>query len=114
MTSLADGRCIACRPDSPVLTADELTAALPPLPEWEAAERDGVRALRKRFDFRSFADGLVFANAVGQAADEQDHHPRIVVEYRWVEMSWTLHVIHDLHRNDVVMAAKTDALYLAR
>ena len=97
-----------------MLTADELTAALPQLPEWEAADRDGVRALRKRFDFRSFAAGLVFANAVGQAADEQYHHPRIVVEYHWVEVSWTMHVIHDLHRNDVVMAAKTDTLYLAR
>ena len=114
MTSLADGRCTAWCLGSPVLTADELTAALPQLPEWEAADRDGVRALRKRFDFRSFAAGLVFANAVGQAADEQYHHPRIVVEYHWVEASWTLHVIHDLHRNDVVMAAKTDTLYLAR
>ena len=114
MPSLADGRCVACRPGSPVLTADGLTAAQPQLPEWEAAERDGVRALRKRFDFRSFADGLVVANAVGQAGDEQDNHPRIVVKYRWVEVSWTSHVIHDLHRNDVVMAAKTDALDLAR
>ena len=58
--------------------------------------------------------GLVFANAVGQAADEQEHHPRIVVEYRWVDVSWTTHVIHGRHRNDVVMVAKTDALYLAR
>ena len=32
----------------------------------------------------------------------------------YFEVSWTLHVIHDLHRNDVVMAAKTDTLYLAR
>ena len=73
-----------------------------------------MRALRKRFDLRSFAAGLVFANAIGQAADEQEHHPRIVVEYRWVDMSWTMHVLHGLHRNDVVMVAKTDVLYLAR
>ena len=33
MTSLADERCTACRLGSPVLTADELTAALPQLPE---------------------------------------------------------------------------------
>ncbi len=113
MTRLADERCTACRPGSPVLTGDELAEALPELPGWGVVERDGVRALHKRYAFHSFTDGLVFANAVGQAADEEDHHPRIVVEYRWVEVSWTSHAIHDLHRNDVVMAAKTDTLYLA-
>ena len=56
----------------------------------------------------------VAEEALTMKPDEQYHHSRIVVEFPWVEVSWTLHVIHDLHRNDVVMAAKTDTLYLAR
>ena len=77
---------------------------------WEVVEGAGGRALRKRYAFGGMADGLAFAAAVGKVADEEDHHPRIVIEYRWVEVRWTTHAIGNLHRNDFVMAAKTDGV----
>ena len=110
MADLASERCVACRPGSPAVGDVESAQLLTRLEGWEVAEDEGVRALRKRYSFRSMADGLAFAAALGKAADAEDHHPRIVIEYRWVEVSWTTHAIANLHRNDFVMAAKTDAL----
>ena len=43
-------------------------------------------------------------------AEEEDHHPKIVLEWGVVEVSWWSHKIGGLHRNDFICAAKTDAL----
>ena len=111
MTELADERCVACRPGSPAVDADALPGLLAQLGDgWRVDEVDGARALRKRYPFRAMTDGLAFATALGAAADAEDHHPRITIDYRWVEVAWSTHAIGDLHRNDFVMAAKTDAL----
>lgn len=110
MADLVSERCVACRPGSPAVKDAELAQLLAGLEGWEVVEAEGVRALRKRYSFESMADGLAFAAALGKAADAEDHHPRIVIDYRWVEVSWTTHAIANLHRNDFIMAAKTDAL----
>ena len=52
-----------------------------------------------------------FANAIGGAAEEQGHHPALLVEWGKVTVSWWTHAIGGLHRNDFIMAARTDALY---
>ncbi|MDE2766105.1 MAG: 4a-hydroxytetrahydrobiopterin dehydratase [Chloroflexota bacterium] len=110
MANLASERCVACRPGSPAVEDDALAGLLAQLDGWHIVEEEGARALCKRYPFRSMAEGQAFAAALGEAADAEDHHPRIVIEYRWVEVSWTTHAIGNLHRNDFVMAAKTDAL----
>ena len=110
MADLAGERCVACRPGSPAVEGAELAGLLAELDGWEVVEVDGTRALRKRYPFRGMAEGLAFAAALGEAADAEDHHPRIIIEYRWVEVWWTTHAIGNLHRNDFVMAAKTDGV----
>ena len=110
MADLASERCVACRPGSPAVDDADLPQLLAQLDGWRVVASEGVRTLRKRYPFPGMADGLAFAAALGKAADAEDHHPRIVVEYRWVEVSWSTHAIANLHRNDFIMAAKTDAL----
>ena len=47
-------------------------------------------------------------------AAEEDHHPKLVTEWNRVTVSWWTHAIRGLHRNDFIMAARTDALFAAR
>jgi 4a-hydroxytetrahydrobiopterin dehydratase len=47
---------------------------------------------------------------VGEIAEEAGHHPAITTEYGKATVAWWTHAIHNLHRNDFIMAAKTDAL----
>lgn len=108
--NLAGERCVACRRDAPRLTSDELAALLPQIPDWEVAERAGVPRLRRVFRFPDFAAALAFANRVGALAEAEGHHPALLTEWGKVTVGWWTHAIRGLHRNDVVMAAKTDAL----
>jgi 4a-hydroxytetrahydrobiopterin dehydratase len=108
MDPLHSQRCEACRTDAPTVTPEEEQALRPQLPEWERAEVDGVPRLQRTFRFTDFASALAFANRVGELAEAEDHHPRIVLEWGRVQVEWWTHKIRGLHRNDYIMAAKTD------
>jgi 4a-hydroxytetrahydrobiopterin dehydratase len=108
--SLAGERCIACRPDAPRLTDAEIEALLPHVPGWRVVMVDGIARLVREFRFKNFAEALAFTDRVGAAAEAEDHHPALLTEWGKVTVSWWTHAIGGLHRNDFVMAARTDAL----
>ena len=110
MAILVQERCVACRRDSPRVTEEEIAELKPQIPEWELAERDGVPRLERVFSFPDFAQALAFTNRVGAAAEEEGHHPALLTEWGRVTVSWWTHKIRGLHRNDFIMAAKTDSL----
>ncbi len=81
------------------------------VPAWAVVEREGVPRLERTFSFRNFAEALRFTNRVGELAEEEGHHPALLTEWGKVTVAWWTHKIRGLHRNDFVMAAKTDRLY---
>ena len=109
--TLAGEKCVACRRDSPRVTADDIAELHPVVPEWELTETDGVKRLDRRFRVRNFAEAIALADRVGEAAEAEGHHPKLVVEWGRVGVSWWTHKIKGLHRNDFVMAAKTDEIF---
>ena len=110
MVSLASERCIACRPGAPEVSVEELDRWCRELPDWRVVEREGVRRLERVFSFPDFAAALAFTNRVGGAAEAEGHHPALLTEWGRVTVTWWTHAIRGLHRNDFIMAAKTDAL----
>jgi len=107
---LAKERCEACRSDAPTLTDAEIEELRPQVPGWRVVERDGIRRLERVYKFPDFARALVFTRQVGELADAEGHHPAILTEWGSVTVTWWTHKIRGLHRNDFVMAAKTDAI----
>ena len=73
-------------------------------------EVDGIPCLERVFKFKNFAEALEFTNQVGAIAEEEDHHPKLVTEWGKVSVQWWTHKIKGLHKNDYIMAAKTDLL----
>ena len=110
MTHLTQESCVACRSGAPQVTASEIEELLPAIPEWRMAEKDGVRRLTRTFRFPDFARALAFTERVGALAEQEDHHPEIVTAWGSVTVTWWTHKIRGLHRNDFIMAAKTDSL----
>ncbi len=110
-TTLADEHCVAVTRGAPRLDGDARARLLAALPEWKTATRDGVERLERTFRFDDFAGALAFANAIGADAETEDHHPALLVEWGRVTVSWWTHVVGGLHRNDVIMAARTDRRY---
>jgi 4a-hydroxytetrahydrobiopterin dehydratase len=107
---LAREKCVACRRDAPTATDAEIAGLHPQIPEWELVEEDGIKRLRRVFRFDDFAQALEFTNRVGALAEEQAHHPALVTEWARTTVTWWTHKIGGLHRNDFIMAAKTDQL----
>jgi len=111
MTSpLAAERCVACRADAPAVSEAETAALRSQISDWRIVEREGIRRLERVFAFGDFAQALAFTNRVGALAEAEAHHPALLTEWGRVTVTWWTHTIHGLHRNDFVMAAKTDRL----
>ncbi len=111
MTPLNTEGCVPCRKGAPRVTDDEVAALKPQVPGWDIIEVDGERRLSRAFGFDDFAHALAFTDRVGATAEEEGHHPALLTEWGRVTVSWWTHKIGGLHRNDFIMAAKTDALY---
>ena len=109
--TLAREKCVACRADSPRVTDDEIAELQPQVQEWRLTEVDGIKRLERTFRFRNFAGALDFTVRVGEAAESEGHHPRLTVEWGRVAVEWWTHKIKGLHRNDFIMASKTETLF---
>ena len=107
---LANEKCEACRADSPRVSQSEARQLLGELPEWSIVEQDGVQRLQRVFRFKDFVSALDFTNAVGRIAEEAQHHPLLTTEWGRVTVQWWTHAIGGLHRNDFILAARTDQL----
>lgn len=105
---LTGERCVACQKGAPQATTEEIARWLPELDGWEVIEVAGVKRLQKVFKTQGFAGALNLANTIGALAEEDGHHPSLLVEWGKLTVIWWTHKIKGLHRNDFIMATKSN------
>ncbi|SFU32713.1 4a-hydroxytetrahydrobiopterin dehydratase [Halomonas korlensis] len=108
MSELSQQQCEACRSGAPRVTEAEIEQYKPEIPEWQIIERDGIMKLERTFTFKNFVQALDFTQRVGELAEQADHHPAILTEYGKATVTWWTHKINGLHKNDFILAARTD------
>ena len=108
MTKLSEQQCEACRADAPHVSEAELPALIKEIPDWQAIVEDNIMKLRREFTFKNFKLALDFSNRVGALAEEHGHHPAILTEWGKTTITWWSHEMGGLHKNDFILAAKTD------
>ena len=108
--SLKESKCEACTIDAPLVSDSEAKILLLELDGWVIESDSGINQLIKTYKFSNYAESLDFSNKVADLAESEDHHPKIVLEYGSVEVSWWSHKINGLHKNDFICAAKTDLI----
>lgn len=108
---LVQEKCVPCRGGVPALAPEQIKEYNAEAPEWAVVKRDGVDTLERTFRFRDFAGALAFTARVGAEAEAEGHHPTLLTEWGRVKVTWWTHKIKGLHRNDFIMAARTDRLY---
>lgn len=111
MSELHQQPCQACRRDAPDVPENEYAELLLELPEWTVQVVAAEPQLKKVYAFKNFAEALNFTNQVGALAESVNHHPMLVTEWGRVEVRWWTHKIGGLHKNDFILAAKTDRLF---
>ncbi|NNE63990.1 MAG: 4a-hydroxytetrahydrobiopterin dehydratase [Gammaproteobacteria bacterium] len=104
MTELSKQNCEACKADAPLISDEDLKLLMPKIPDWEIIVIDNIMRLKREFKFKDFL-------RVGEIAEAADHHPAILTEWGKVTVSWWSHKIKGLHKNDLIMAARTDEVF---
>ena len=112
MNSLATEECYDTTTDTPPAPDHEIASLRSQIPDWQIIQGDDdIPRLWKTFRFRDFNGAIQFSVRLGSISDGEMHHPRLLVEWGHVGVEWWTHKIGALHRNDFIMASKTDALY---
>lgn len=83
-----------------LLDDEEIQSRLP-----EGWEQDGEEITRT-FEFDDYLAGIDFAREVGEIAEEEFHHPEMVVGYEEVEVRFTSHEEGGITDQDIEMAER--------
>jgi len=66
--------------------------------------------LTRTFDFPDFVMALAFVNRLGALAEEQGHHPDLLLRWGSVRVDIWSHKVDGLTESDFVLAAKVEGL----
>lgn len=105
--SLADKHCQPCHGGIPPLSQEQIEPLFAQLDGWQLGDDKRLRKSIKTTDFQKALD---LANKIGVIAEQEGHHPDLLV--RWGELRievWT-HAINGLSEADFVLAAKIDRI----
>ena len=106
---LTKQKCEACEIDAPLVDEKRFTELLKDLDGWEIIYGD-INILSKIYSFDSYEDSVKFSTDIAKLAEDEDHHPAILLEWGSVKVQWWSHKIKGLHMNDFICAAKTETL----
>jgi len=109
-SDLADRTCIPCRGGVAPLRGKDLSdlhRLLTDPAQWSIVDEHHIVRAYKFPDFKS---ALAFVNKVGAIAEEQGHHPDILLGWGKVEITTWTHAVDGLTESDFILAAKIDQL----
>ena len=66
--------------------------------------------IQKQYTFRDFPAAIAFVNRLAPEAEEADHHPDILVNYKRVTLTYSTHSEGGLTDKDFAGAAMADRL----
>jgi 4a-hydroxytetrahydrobiopterin dehydratase len=109
---LAKKECLPCKGDVPPLKGHDLTILHDELgPAWDLVEE---HHLTRAYSFKGYTPAVTFTNTVAGIAEQQMHHPDILLTWGKVEVTIWTHKIDGLTKSDFVFAAKVEEAYNAQ
>ena len=97
----------------PVLSATQVIAGLAKLNGWKLHGDGADVAIEKTYTFKNFLRTMSFANAIVYIAEQQDHHPELLLQYSSCSVRFNTHDVHGITQSDFACAALVDALLQA-
>ena len=107
MTELAKLTCVPCKGGVPPLKGKELDALARQVKDWKVIDEHHIS---KSYSFSDFVSALQFVNSIGAIAEEQGHHPDILLRWGSVTVTIWTHKIDGLTQSDFILAAKIDEI----
>lgn len=108
MSDLAAKTCVPCKGGVPPIKGPELKRISQEVPHWSVVNEHHIV---RSYKFPDFKQAIAFVNRVGDVAEQQGHHPDILLTWGKAEITLWTHKIDGLTESDFIMAAKIDQLY---
>ena len=106
---LASLKCVPCRGDQPLMEQENIKIMLGSVSGWTKAAGK-IDKIEKVFKFKNFKKAIEFVNKVAEIAEDEGHHPDILIEWNKVTLTLWTHAIKGLFKNDFILAAKIDEI----
>ena len=104
---LSDKKCIPCEGGIPALTKSDMKQKLKQLDSnWLLVDNK----IQRTFNFVNFKHTMNFVNQVADIAEQEGHHPVMLVEYGKCQIYLWTHSINGLSENDFILASKIDKI----
>ena len=98
-------------PPRTALSATQVITALVQLQGWKLHGDGAEVAIEKTFHFANFLQTMAFANAVAYLAEQQDHHPEMVLNYQHCSLRYSTHSVQGISQADFAAASAVDTLH---
>ena len=81
-------------------------------PEWKTGKNEKkVPFIHRVYHASKFMEGIDFVQKVAKAAEENNHHPDIIINYKRISVRYWTHTASGVTLADVQMAQKIDPLF---
>lgn len=108
LQELLNSNCEEMTKNSKQIIIPTIESNLSELEGWEVPLN--YANINKTFHFKNYHQTIAFVNAITWLANKEDHHPKICFDYNSCEVTLATHVVKGLTMNDMIMAAKINAL----
>ena len=81
-------------------------------PEWKTGKNEkGVPYIERVHHASKFMEGIAFVGKVAEAAEANNHHPDIIVNYKRITIRYWTHTASGVTLADLQMAQKINPLF---
>jgi 4a-hydroxytetrahydrobiopterin dehydratase len=105
-------KCTPCQGGVQPLSAEETQKMLQQVEGWSLIDQG--KKLFRHFSFKDFKTAFAFAEEVAQIAENEQHHPNLLISWGYCGITIFTHKTKGLHENDFIIAAKINNLFSLR
>lgn len=106
MGDLLSKKCVLREIGTKPMSPQEVSEMIKQIPDWFIVGNK----ITKDFKFPDFKTALEFVNKIGQLAENEGHHPDILLSWGKVNITLTTHDTNGLTEKDFLLATKIDQL----
>lgn len=104
-----EGKCVPCEGGVEPLDADAAKLAVETLGNWTLS--DDAKLISRKLNCGNFVKAVGKIQTIADLAEQEQHHPDLhLTGYRHLRIDLTTHAIGGLSENDLIVAAKIDAV----
>ncbi|MCB9210718.1 MAG: 4a-hydroxytetrahydrobiopterin dehydratase [Ignavibacteriales bacterium] len=107
---LSKKKCVPCEGFSEPLSMDDENKYLAQIKGWQI-NRDDIHKINKEYNLLHFKDSMSFVNQIADLAENEGHHPNILIIFNKVKIEIFTHAISGLSENDFILAYKIDEIF---